>query len=371
MVCYFIIARNQTFILILVHDYSADNIPFEILRFNSCEASLGKKYISKIYYYCEEKVMNKISIVIPVYYSADTLLECYMDLKENALTKINADYEIILVDDGSGDNSWEICKSIAQKDENVRLIKLSRNFGGHAACYAGISVCIGDCAMIKMADNQEPASLIIDMYDSWKQGNRVVLAMREGREESFTQKAFANIYYKLVRRYINKEMPKTGFDCYLIDRRVIEALKLLDERHSAITLQILWTGFKTSIVPYTRVARQKGKSRWTLSKKIKLFLDSFVSFSAAPIRFVEWFGVLFAAGAFIWGAALIIARLLGGVEVAGWTTLMVIVLFSSGMIMLSLGIIGEYVWRTLDVSQNRPVYIIEEKEDNVTKEAEE
>ena len=304
--------------------------------------------------------MEKLSIIIPVYFNADTLMDCYNDLKEKVFNLID-NYEIILVDDGSGDNSWEICKEIAANDKNVRLIKLSRNFGSHAACYAGLAASTGNCATVKSADCQEPSSLIIDMYESWKQGNRVVLAVRQGREEGFSQRIFANTYYGLVRKFVSKKMPKTGFDCYLLDRRVIEALKLLDERNSAITLQILWAGFKTSIVSYTRLARQKGKSRWTLSKKVKLILDSFVSFSSTPVRFVEWLGVLFATGSVIWGIILLITKLSGKIEVTGWTTLMLVSLFSSGVIMLSLGILGEYIWRTLDVAQNRPVYFIEEE----------
>jgi len=307
--------------------------------------------------------MRKLSIIIPVYYSADTLMDCYEDLKNNVLTKIN-NYELILVDDGSGDNSWEICKEIASLDKYTKIIKLSRNFGSHAACFAGLTVCTGDCATIKAADRQEPASLIIDMYESWEKGNRVVLATREGREDNFFQVQFSNTYYKLVRVFISKKMPKEGFDCYLIDRKVIEALKLLDERNSALTLQILWAGFKTSTISYKRLARQKGKSRWTLSKKIKLFLDSFVSFSPAPVRFVEWLGILFAIGSFIWGLVLIISKLTGRISVTGWTALMVVILFSSGIIMFSLGILGEYIWRTLDVAQNRPVYFVEEEINN-------
>ena len=306
--------------------------------------------------------MSKLSIIIPVYYSADTLMDCYNDLKENVLQKLES-YEIILVDDGSEDNSYEICKEIAGIDKNVRLLKLSRNFGSHAACYAGLVACTGDCCTIKAADLQEPSSLILDMYESWKQGNRVVLAVREGREEGLSQIAFANVYYRLVCKFVSSKMPKSGFDCYLLDRKVVEALKLLDERNSAITLQILWAGFKTGIVHYTRLSRQKGKSRWTLSKKIKLVLDSFVTFSSAPVRFIEFIGGLFAVGACIWGVILIILNLTGTIEVEGWTTLMIFLLFSSGMIMLILGILGEYIWRILDVAQNRPVYFVEEELD--------
>ncbi|MCL1998383.1 MAG: glycosyltransferase family 2 protein [Turicibacter sp.] len=304
---------------------------------------------------------TKLSIIVPVYFSEDTLMDCYNDLAESVFPHLPT-YELILVDDGSGDNSWEICKKIKQIDENVRLIKLSRNFGSHAACFAGLVAAKGNCCTIKAADCQEPAQLILDMFASWQTGNRVVLAVRSDRDEKLSQKLFASVYYRLVNRYISDKMPKSGFDCYLLDRKVIEALKLLDERNSAITLQILWAGFKTDVVYYTRLARQKGVSRWTLAKKMKLVLDSFISFSSVPIRFIEVLGVIFAIGAVIWGILLIIFNMTGVIAVAGWTTLMIVLLFSSGVIMLTLGIIGEYIWRILDVAQNRPVYFVEEDE---------
>ena len=304
--------------------------------------------------------MSKLSIIIPVYFNADTLLDCYKELKEEVFEQI-ASYELILVDDGSEDDSWEVCKQIASMDKNTKLIKLSRNYGSHAACYAGIVAATGACATIKTADCQEPPSLILGMYKSWEAGNKVVLGVREDREESFFQVVFAKLYYKLVRKFVSDKMPKSGFDCYLIDRKVIEALKHLDERNSAITLQILWVGFKTATVTYKRLARKKGVSRWTLSKKVKLVLDSFVTFSHKPIRLVEYLGMIFACISFLWGITLIVLRLIGLIHVDGWTTLSVIILFSSGMIMASLGVLGEYIWRTLDVAQNRPVYFIEEE----------
>jgi dolichol-phosphate mannosyltransferase len=283
----------------------------------------------------------------------------YNDLKEKVLAHLD-DYEIIMVDDGSRDESYSEMKRIREVDRNVSIIKLSRNFGSHAAMFAGLSVCTGDCATVKAADLQEPSELILQMYDSWKSGNKVVLAVRQDREDGFSQKAFANLYYWLVRKFAVGSMPKGGFDCYTIDRKVIEVLKLLDEKNSALTLQILWAGFQTDSVYYTRKKREIGKSRWTFSKKIKLVVDSLVGFSFLPIRFMSVAGMVFFVVAIIWGIFLIIRRISGDISVQGWTTMMILLLFSSGLIMLTLGILGEYVWRSLDASRKRPVYIIDE-----------
>lgn len=304
--------------------------------------------------------MAKLSIIIPVYFNGDTLAVLYKDMADKVLFKL-PEYEIVMVDDGSEDNSWSQMEIIAGRDRNVKLVKLSRNFGSHAACLAGLSVCTGDCATIKSADLQEPSELILQMYQSWEKGNKVVLAVRSDRDEGFLQKFFANTYYKLVKKYAISSMPEGGFDCYLIDRKVIEVLKLLDERNSAITLQILWSGFKTDQVYYVRKRRESGHSRWTLSKKIKLVVDSLVSFSFIPIRFMSVIGGLSFIGSIIWGLVILFAKIFGGIDVQGWTTLMIIILLSSGLIMLTLGVLGEYVWRAMDAARNRPAYIIDEQ----------
>lgn len=210
--------------------------------------------------------MSKLSIIVPVYYNENNLLPLYEDLKEKVLNKLKA-YEIVMVDDGSGDSSWEKMKELQRLDPQIHLIKLSRNFGSHAAILAGLARASGDCAVIKAADLQEPSEILLEMFEEWKKGNNVVLAVREGREESVLQKAFSNLYYWLVRKLALPNMPKTGFDIFLIDRKVIEVLKLMDEKNSAITLQVLWSGFNTSIIKYVRKKREIGKSRWTLRKK--------------------------------------------------------------------------------------------------------
>lgn len=303
--------------------------------------------------------MSKISIVVPVYYSADTLQMLYDDMKEKILDVIG-DYEIVFVDDGSGDNSYEVMESIKAQDKNVVLVKLSRNFGEHAALLAGLSVCTGDCAVTKQADLQEDSNLLLDMYESWKQGNKVVLAVRASRDENPVKVFFANRYYGLVRRFVNKNMPVGGCDCYLIDRKVIEVLELLDEKNSSLTLQVMWAGFKTDMIYFDRRDREVGKSRWTLSKKIKLVADSILSFSYAPLRIMMGVGVIFDVIALGILISVLVEYFTVGTPVTGWASLMCIVLFGFGIVMLMLGIIGEYIWRALDASRNRPPFIIDE-----------
>ncbi len=303
----------------------------------------------------------KLSIVIPVYYNEENLKPLYGDIRNKIIDIINYDYEIVFVDDGSLDNSYVVMEEIAKNDKHIKIVRLSRNFGSHAAILCGLAKCTGDCAVIKAADLQEPTELILDMVESWKRGNNVVLAVREGREESRQQTLFANLYYTLVKKAALPSMPKGGFDVYLLDRKVIDVLMALDERNSALTGQILWSGFKTDKIYYTRLAREIGTSRWTLRKKIRLVTDTLFSFSTLPIKAVTLVGSFSFIGALIWAVVVLGFKLAGLIEVSGWTTLFIFNLFSFGVIMLTLGILGEYLWRTFDASRNRPPYIVEDE----------
>lgn len=304
--------------------------------------------------------MSKISIVVPVYYNEDTLMDLYQDMKTKILGSIG-EYELVFVDDGSGDDSWKIMNEIKELDEHVRLVKLSRNFGEHAALLAGLSVCTGDCAVTKQADLQEDSTLILEMYESWKKGNKVVLAVRRSRDENAVKVFFANMYYAMVRKFVNKDMPVGGCDCYLIDRKVIEVLERLDEKNSSLTLQVLWTGFQTDMVYFDRRDREKGKSRWTFAKKFKLVLDSMMSFSYVPIRFMIGMGILFDIFALILLISVLVEYFTKGVPILGWASLMCVILLGFGLVLSMQGILGEYVWRTLDASRARPPFIIDEE----------
>ena len=243
----------------------------------------------------------------------------------------------------------------------MRLVKLSRNFGEHAALLAGLSVCTGDCAVTKQADLQEDSELILELYESWKKGNKVVLAVRRSRDENAVKVFFANMYYAMVRKFVNKNMPVGGCDCYLIDRKVIEVLERLDEKNSSLTLQVLWAGFQTDMVYFDRKDREKGKSRWTFAKKFKLVVDSMMSFSYVPIRFMTYIGVIFDVFAVILMISVLVEYFTKGVPILGWASLMCVILLSAGLILSLLGILGEYVWRTLDASRARPPFIIDEE----------
>lgn len=311
--------------------------------------------------------MSKLSIIIPVYYNEDTLMLLYKDMKAKILSSLE-DYEIVMVDDGSGDSSWQIMQDIQQLNpSHVKLVHLSRNFGEHAAILAGLNECTGDCAVTKQADLQEDSELILEMYQSWQKGNKVVLAVREDRDDGKIYQFFANLYYKMMQKLVNPAMPKGGFDCYLLDRQVIEVLKMFDEKNSALTLQVLWVGFKSDKIYFHRKARTVGESRWTFSKKVKLIIDSLMSFSYAPVRLMSFLGVFFFIIAIIGIILCICETVFVGVRSVGWASLMSVILLTSGIIMLMLGMLGEYIWRTLDASRNRPPYLVEEIKEPIDK----
>ncbi len=303
--------------------------------------------------------MSKLSIIVPVYWNEDSLKELYADLKEKVLNKLE-EYELVFVDDGSGDNSWTVINEIKEQDKNVVAVKLSRNFGEHSAILAGLSVCSGDCAVTKQADLQEDSLIILDMFESWKKGNKVVLAARASREDTFFTKLFAGLYYKIIKKVVTDKVPTSGCDCYLIDKQVIKTILNQVVINSSLLLQILWSGFQTDIIYFNRLKRKTGKGRWTFSKKFKLALDSVISFSYFPIRLTWIVGILFFFFSLVLGIYIIIDYFKVGDPVRGWPSIMCVLLASSGLILWTLGMLGEYIWRTFDASMNRPPFIIDE-----------
>lgn len=302
--------------------------------------------------------MNKLSVVVTIYKNEDNIRPFYENFNNEIVPFID-DYEIIMVNDASPDNSWAIMEELASHDPKVKIIKLMRNFGAVAASFIGIKYSTGDCVTLKAADLQEPESLLIEMYKRWKNGAKSVLAVREDRNDPLHTVLFSSTYYWLVQKMISKKMPKGGFDTYLIDQSFARLLVEQNDNNSPITLQLLWMGCGDEKVYYKRQKRLIGKSSWTFSKKLKLFADSFIGFSYIPIRFMTAIGLTSAILSFIYAIYMVVVHIFGKVDVKGFTTLVVLLAFFCGLILFSLGILGEYVWRALDSSRNRPIAIVE------------
>ncbi len=307
--------------------------------------------------------MRKLSIVVPVYFNELNLPDTVPQLLALApkLAELELGLELVFVDDGSGDRSLAILREFqVQHPERIQVVKLTRNFGSMAAIQAGLEVASGDCVTVISADLQDPPDLIVEMAHHWRKGTKTVLAVRTDRKEPLSQRAFASVYYGLMRRYAIPGYPPGGFDFMLIDRQVVEELRRAREKNTNIMSLVFWLGHHPVMIPYVRRGRDKGKSRWTLSKKIKLFIDSFVAFSYVPLRAASALGLLLAVAAFIYGAGVVIIRMTHGVEVQGWTALVVLLTFTSGVQLTMLGVLGEYLWRVLDASRNRPGFVIDE-----------
>ena len=303
--------------------------------------------------------MPKLSILALIYKNADNILPFYEEVNRNIVPFID-DYEIVMVDDDSPDDAWDVMISLAAKDNHIKLVKHSRNFGAHEALFTACRYATGDCISEKAVDLQEPSSLILEMYNEWKNGTKFSIGVREGRRDGMFNDFFSNIYYKVLKKCVDPSMPEGGFDIWMIDKEVADKLIKLNERNSPLTLQLLWLGFHPKKVYYKRLERKIGKSSWSLAKKIKMFMDSLIAFSYIPIRVMSMMGFVFFIIAVIWTINLVTDKIRGTMPVQGYTTLVILILFSAGLIMFTLGILGEYIWRTMEAAKSRPLAIVEE-----------
>lgn len=300
--------------------------------------------------------MPELSIVVPVYHNEENLPDLAPAL---ARATDGIDVEYVFVDDGSADGSWAWLERFVAREPRATAIRLSRNFGSFTACAAGLAHARGRAAVVISADLQDPPELIPAMVGEWRKGHEVVLAVRNRREDPWHQRLASGLYYRLMRRWALRDMPKGGFDFCLIDRKVVDIVTRIDERNTSLMGLVLWTGFRRAEIPYTRRAREKGRSMWTLRKKLKYFADSLVAFSYTPIRIVQGLGALIALLGFVWAVAIVVLRLRGTIEIEGWATLMFVVLILGGIQLVTLGVLGEYLWRALDESKRRPTYIVD------------
>jgi dolichol-phosphate mannosyltransferase len=306
--------------------------------------------------------MNTLSIVVPVYYNAQSLPPLFEQLLalEARLAEKKLGLELIFVDDGSGDDSWNVLRGLRERRPATRLIKLSRNFGAVHASKTGFRYVTGDCFMIIAADLQDPPGLVMEMVGHWLAGSKFVIATRASRDDPAISRLFSSVYYKLLNSIVIQDYPEGGFDMALMDRALLPHL-VQSSKNVFTPLLAYWLGFKPTVVSYHRPARQHGKSRWTFGRKFKSFLDVMLGFSVTPIRLISGFGVIVALASFAYGASVVGHALVRGLEVPGFASIVALITFLLGIIILMLGVIGEYLWRIFDETNKRPETVVEEE----------
>jgi dolichol-phosphate mannosyltransferase len=302
-----------------------------------------------------------VSVVVPVYQNAASLPDLAARLRAVAESCFPRQFEFVFVDDGSRDESLAVLQRLSREDPRVRVLKLSRNFGSNAAILAGLADARGDAAVAIAADLQDPPELISELLRLWEDGRKVVLAARRSREDSLLTRALAAVFYVLFRRFAIRTMPEKGFDFFLVDRRVRDLLVGIQENNAYLMGLILWLGFAPAVVSYDRGPRAQryGSSAWTFWRRVKHFVDSFVAFSYTPLRAASLTGFVVVALAFAYAVLVLYLRLAHGFPVGGWASLMLVLLLVSGIQILMLGVLGEYLWRNLEETRRRPRFIVE------------
>ncbi|MCF8236879.1 MAG: glycosyltransferase family 2 protein [Saprospiraceae bacterium] len=309
--------------------------------------------------------MALISIIIPCYYNEENLPVTFGRLqKMEDMLPEGTRVEYLFIDDGSGDGTYAVLEGFQQSQpERVVLLKLAGNVGSYNAILAGMGFAKGDCCTVISADLQDPPELIPQMFDYWRQGFKLVLANRQHREEGWFKQLFAGIFHRVIRRFALKNMPKGGFDFVLFDQKLCTEVVQMDEKNTNTLFLLPWLGYPYVNIPYVRQQREIGRSRWTLAKKVKLFIDSFIAFSFFPIRMIAVSGLILGVLAMGYALYILYARLTGHIDVEGWSALMLVILLVSSFQMVALGILGEYLWRTLDAVRKRPNFVIDQVKD--------
>lgn len=301
---------------------------------------------------------QRISFVIPVYRNARAITLTYEKIIGALATDLTAyDYEFVFVDDGSDDGSLEELLGLRAKDPNVRVISFTRNFGQMAAILAGLKAATGDVVLHLSADLQDPVELIPGMVRDYEAGSELVIGHRVEREDKWTSRLTSRVFYRIVRLSF-PQMPAGGFDYVLLARRVVDAFNAIEVRNRFFQGDLLWLGYKTTFMPYTRARRTIGRSQYTFAKRLKNSLDAILDSSYLPIRFISVAGVVTALLGFIYALNITYWYFMHGTPFTGWAPIMILLLVIGGLLMLMLGIIGEYVWRIYDEVKKKPNYIV-------------
>lgn len=294
---------------------------------------------------------------MPVYNEESGIVEAYERLNET-MARMSLQWELLCVDDGSTDQSYRLLCAVANRDERVKVIRFSRNFGVPAAHSAAFQVASGDIALIISADLQEPIEMLPAFIQKWQEGFAVVWGVKATADAPLFAKVTSHVFFGLYRWLGGLDRLPSDFGWYMVDRSVIQALRLFPERNRWIAGLIAWLGFPQAQIPCHFSARQHGRSKWSLPKRLRMAVDAFVGFSYAPIRSVSLIGFFLSFLSFVYGLVVSVLAITQKVEVQGWPTMMVTLLFLSGVQLLVTGMIGEYIWRTLDESRRRPAFVV-------------
>lgn len=307
--------------------------------------------------------MKSLSIIIPVFNEADNLL-LLKDRLYNALKEKYPTLEIVFINDGSNDNSINIIKLLSV-DENIKYIDFSKNFGHQIAVSAGLDYCNGDMIVIMDADLQDPPELILQLIDKLNEGFEVVYAKRiERKGETLFKRKSASLFYKLINKLTDVEIPNEAGDFRIINRRICEIIKSMPEKNKFLRGQIAWAGFNQAAVEFSREERHAGKTNYSMGRMIQLAFDGITSFSNLPLKLATILGFIVSCISFFVILYTLYSKYIAGGTEKGWPSLMVSILFLGGVQLICLGIIGEYIGRILDNVRNRPLYLI--KETNIT-----
>ncbi len=300
-----------------------------------------------------------ISVVVPVFNEIEVIDACYERLTSVLRSLDNVYYELVFVDDGSTDTSHARLLKLQAADENLKVIRFSRNFGHQIAITAGVDMARGDAIVVIDADLQDPPEVIPDMIEKWLDGYDVVYGVRRQRAgENRIKRATAAVFYRMLRRFTNIDIPVDVGDFRLISSRAAVQLRQLREKDRFVRGLVSWIGFPQTGLPYDREERYAGSTKYPYRKMLQFAIDGITSFSSMPLKLASWLGYLTSLFAFIYLLSVFVQKMLG-YTIEGWATIMVAMLFLGGVQLICLGIIGEYIGRIFNETKSRPMYVIE------------
>lgn len=310
-----------------------------------------------------------LTIILLSYYSKDRIRKSYNAIKQ-LLDGEGIPFEFIVMDDGSKDESFFMAQELEKEFDNVRAYQLSRNYGSMYSIFAGLSISKGACVLPMVDDEQQPYDTIVKMYRLWEEGEKIIIPCRESRDDSKLQSFLSLSYYKMMNAVSDIQYPQGGADLAFLDREIVDILnKRIHPRNTMFIAEVLNMGFSPLFLPYSRpIGLNDGKSRWTIKKRCKLALDSLFSNSTFPLRLISYLGLTisllsFVAIIFYLYIAICGNKLFWGITVPGWTSIILLMFFLGGLVLLSLGVISEYLWRIFDEVKDRPGYIIKKREE--------